>query len=113
VVDHIWIAYRGAAHVIVDCCDGAIEALGFDPRGMPAREAFASAEVIGALDAVYLTGCPYAMDSPDREGNLGTVVIVPLADEQGVWGLSSLWKVLQRAAVPLASGQAVEDWEAA
>lgn len=104
--DSIWGAYRGPQHVIIARCDGMTEAIGFDPLGMPAREAFSSPVVLSRLDTVYRTGRADSLMVPVRGGREGLLVIVPLRDEGGVWGVTTLWKARQPVATPLASAPA-------
>lgn len=109
MTERVWAAYRGPCHVIVDCDDGMETLLGFDPRGMPAREAFHQPiDSLGQrlMDEVYATGVAGAMESPDRDGNMGIVVIVPLRDEYGVWGLTTLWLSHRPVATPRPSAPA-------
>lgn len=103
--ERIWLAYRGPSHVIIQHDPVLTTLLGYSPLGMPAREAFAQADhapMQRAMDQVYRTGQPCAIATDNRMG-LGVVVIVPLRDELGVWGIGTLWKGRTRAAAPLAS----------
>lgn len=110
-VTRVWAAYRGPQHVIVDCCEGMVEDLGFDPRGMPTREVYnrpGDGAYQALMDRAYATGCPIVVhEAPSLDGTVGRLVIVPLRDEAGVWGLSLLWKAHRLAAKPLASALAL------
>lgn len=106
-VARVWAAYRGPQHVIIACDIGMLEDLGFDPRGMPTREAYnrpGDDEYQALMDRVYATGQPIAVrDARAPDGTSGRLVIVPLRDDVGVWGLSVLWIARPRGVVPLPS----------
>jgi hypothetical protein len=58
-VDAVTIC-EGPQHVIVACNDRLIETAGFDPVGLPAREAFCGYESLQRLmDKTYATGRTY------------------------------------------------------
>ena len=103
MVERVWAAYRGPQHVIIDCCPGMIEDLGFDPRGMPTREVYdrpGDDAYQRLMDRVYETGEPlYIAHAPALDGTAGCLIIVPLRDQLGTWGLTLLWKA--RVARPL------------
>lgn len=99
----MWAAFRGACHIIIDCDGPMRDVVGFDPVGMPAREVFSEPDDSLAqqlMDRAYRTGVAQAYECPDRHGTPGLVVIVPLQDEDGVWGLTTLWRAHAAALHP-------------
>ena len=96
MVQRVWVAHRGPQHVIIDCCEGMVEDLGFDPRGMPTREVYdrpGDDAYLRLMDRVYATGEPlYIPHAPAIDGTQGRLVIAPLRDEHGIWGVTLLWK---------------------
>jgi hypothetical protein len=66
--------YRGACHVIEFMSPELIEVAGFDPTGMPVREAFPDAayrDLFAVMDRVYATG---RLESTLRASGLVTVL---------------------------------------
>lgn len=79
--------YEGSQHVIRWVSPRLVELAGFDPVGMPVREAFPQpeyAETHRRMDRVLVTGVPEDFPLPDTSGNPGVLVIRRRAGGEGV-----------------------------
>lgn len=82
--------FSGPQHVMIDCNEAMLETSGFDPRGMPAREAFPGYTNLQRLmDLCYRKGRSYEVEFPD-----GLWVTYPWHDASGS-GIATAWRARQ------------------
>lgn len=86
--------YRGPAHVIVSANETYLTAAGFDPRGMPYREAFPQPEygqIADLFDEVYLAGIITEAHLRTPHG-VARLVIAPVWQGGQVCGVATHWQ---------------------
>lgn len=96
--------FEGRQHVTRWASPGLVELVGFDPTGMPAREAFPGYTAAQALmDRCLATGLPQERVEAGMDGSTGVLVILPLIVRGRVAGVTTGYRAVpQRHPAPAA-----------